>query len=71
MSSRSSPDLPAPAALAIHLDAGGKGFDNGLFRVIREHKDPELRAQHGPVAIEEPRVSRLVEPHGPGRPVDL
>lgn len=51
--------------------AGGKGFDNGLFRVIREHKDPGLRAQHGPVAIEEPRVSRLVEPHGPGRPVDL
>jgi len=51
--------------------ASGGGFDNGLFRVIREHKDPELRAQHGPVATEEPRVSRLVEPHGPGRPVDL
>jgi len=51
--------------------AAGGGFDNGLFRVIREHKDPALRATHGPVAIEEPRVSRLVEPHGPGRPVDL
>jgi len=50
--------------------AGGQGFDNGLFRVIREHKDPALRAAHGPVAIEEPRVSRLVEPHGPGRPID-
>ena len=50
--------------------ATGQGFDNGLFRVIREHKDPALRALHGPVAIEEPRVSRLVEPHGPGRPVD-
>jgi radical SAM protein with 4Fe4S-binding SPASM domain len=46
--------------------AAGGGFDNGLFRVIREHKDPELRAKHGPVAIEEPRVSRLAEPHGPG-----
>jgi hypothetical protein len=23
------------------------GFDNGLFRVIREHKDPELRARTG------------------------
>ncbi len=51
--------------------ATGKGFDNGLFRVIREHKDPALREQHGPVATEEPRVSRLVEPFGPGRPVDL
>jgi radical SAM protein with 4Fe4S-binding SPASM domain len=51
--------------------AGGQGFDNGLFRVVREHKDPALRAQHGPVATEEPRVSRLVDPHGPGRPVDL
>jgi radical SAM protein with 4Fe4S-binding SPASM domain len=46
--------------------AKGGGFDNGLFRVVREHKDPELRAQHGPVAIESPRVSRLVEPFGPG-----
>ncbi|MEZ4450065.1 MAG: radical SAM protein [Nannocystaceae bacterium] len=51
--------------------ATGGGFDNGLFRVIREPKDPEARAKRGPVAIEEPRVSRLVEPHGPGRPVDL
>ena len=51
--------------------APGVPFDNGLFRVIREHKDPELRAQHGPVHVEEPRVSRLVEPHGPGYPVTL
>ncbi|PCC75852.1 hypothetical protein [Nannocystis exedens] len=28
--------------------AGGKSFDNGLFRVIREHVDPELREKHGP-----------------------
>ncbi|MCA9662294.1 MAG: SPASM domain-containing protein, partial [Myxococcales bacterium] len=51
--------------------ASGGGFDNGLFRVIREAKDPARRAAEGPVAIEEPRVSRLVEPHGPGRPVEL
>ncbi len=50
--------------------AGGQSFDNGLFRVIREHKDPALRAAHGPVAIEEPRVSRLTEPFGPGWPVE-
>jgi radical SAM protein with 4Fe4S-binding SPASM domain len=51
--------------------AGGGGFDNGLFRVVREHKDPELRAQHGPVGVDEPRVSRTVEANGPGRPVAL
>ncbi|PRP95874.1 Antilisterial bacteriocin subtilosin biosynthesis protein AlbA [Enhygromyxa salina] len=50
---------------------GGKPFDNGLFRLIREHKDPELRARHGPVEITEPRISRLVEEMGPGRPIDL
>jgi radical SAM protein with 4Fe4S-binding SPASM domain len=51
--------------------APGKSFDNGLFRLIREHKDPTLRAAHGPVQIDEPRVSRAVEPTGPGYPVDL
>ena len=44
-------------------------FAAGLFRVIREHKDPALRAEHGPVQIDEPRVDRLVEPTGAGRPV--
>ncbi|MCA9637891.1 MAG: SPASM domain-containing protein, partial [Myxococcales bacterium] len=44
------------------------GFGTGLFRVIREPKDPEVRRQQGPVAIEDPRVSRLVAPRGPGRP---
>jgi len=45
-------------------------FDNGLFRIVREHKDPEARAQHGgPVHVEEPRVSRQIEPYGPGYPV--
>jgi len=43
-------------------------FGTALFRVVREHKDEALRATHGPVAIEEPRISRLVEPTGPGRP---
>jgi hypothetical protein len=28
--------------------ASGGGFDNGLFRVIREHKDPELRSTRIP-----------------------
>ncbi len=44
-------------------------FAAGLFRVVREHKDPELRAKHGPVHVDEPRVSRDIEPSGPGRPL--
>ena len=47
----------------------GIPFDNGLFRLIREHEDPELRAKHGPVDVCEPRVSRLVQEMGPGRPL--
>ena len=54
----------------VSAPTDGQPFDAGLFRVIRESNDPELRARSGPVAIEEPRVSRLVEPYGPGRPVD-
>lgn len=42
------------------------GFGTPLFRVVREHIDPELRAEHGPVATEEPRVSRLEQWEGPG-----
>jgi radical SAM protein with 4Fe4S-binding SPASM domain len=49
--------------------APGVPFDNGLFRLIREHADPNLRAEHGPLEITEPRVSRVVEPHGPGRAI--
>ncbi|HWB77743.1 MAG TPA: radical SAM protein [Nannocystaceae bacterium] len=49
--------------------ASGGGFDNGLFRVIREHIDPELRAREPIVSVDEPRVSRAIEPHGPGRPI--
>ncbi|MCA9648341.1 MAG: radical SAM protein [Myxococcales bacterium] len=49
--------------------APGLPFDNGLFRVIREPKDPQQRARTGPVHVDEPRVSRLVEEMGPGRPV--
>lgn len=51
--------------------AAGGGFDNGLFRVVREYADPALRALHGPVGSDEPRTSRTIDPHGPGRPVDL
>ncbi len=46
-------------------------FANALFRLIREPKDPQERARVGPVQIDEPRVSRVVEPYGPGRPVQL
>ncbi len=50
--------------------AAGGGFDNGLFRLIREHKDPARRRAEGPVEVVEPRVSRAVEPTGPGRPLE-
>ncbi len=53
----------------VSRSTDAKPFDNGLFRIIREHKDPAMRAEHGPVHVEEPRVSRMVEPYGPGRPV--
>jgi radical SAM protein with 4Fe4S-binding SPASM domain len=49
--------------------APGIPFDNGLWRLIREHADPRLRAEHGPLEITEPRVSRVHEPHGPGRAI--
>lgn len=49
----------------------GVPFDNGLFRLIVEHKDPAMREQHGPVEVVEPRTSRLVEQMGGGTPIDL
>jgi radical SAM protein with 4Fe4S-binding SPASM domain len=51
--------------------AAGGGFDNGLFRILREHLDPELRARHGVLEIDEPRCSRAIEPHGPGHTVTV
>jgi radical SAM protein with 4Fe4S-binding SPASM domain len=51
------------------VEAPPVAFGVGLFRVIREPRDPEARAAGGAVTIEEPRVSRLVEPRGPGRSV--
>ncbi len=51
--------------------SAGRGFDNGLFRVICEPLDEEERRLRGPVSVDEPRVSRLVEPTGPGYPVDV
>lgn len=45
-------------------------FANGLWQVVREPADPDERARTGPVAIERPRASRLVEPFGPGTEVD-
>ncbi len=44
-------------------------FANGLFRLIRESKDPEVRAKEGPVLVEEPRVDRRQEPFGAGTPI--
>lgn len=51
--------------------SAGRGFDNGLFRVLCEPLDPEERRLRGPVSVDEPRVSRLVEPTGAGYPVDV
>ena len=51
--------------------APGEPFDHGLFRLIREHKDPELRERLGPVHVDEPRSSRSDEPAGVGTPLVL
>ena len=53
------------------IPAKGVPFDNGLFRLICEYDDPERRAKEGPVSVTEPRISRLVEQMGPGRPIRL
>lgn len=45
-------------------------FANGLWRVIRESADPATAAREGPVAIEGPRSSRLIDPFGAGHEVD-
>jgi radical SAM protein with 4Fe4S-binding SPASM domain len=50
--------------------APATGFGTGLFRVVREAKDPAARASTAPV-IEGPRVSRAVEGWGPGREIEL
>jgi radical SAM protein with 4Fe4S-binding SPASM domain len=57
----------------IELVSKGPGlpFDHGLYRLIREPLDPQVREREGPVHVEEPRVDRTVERMGPGRPVDL
>jgi radical SAM protein with 4Fe4S-binding SPASM domain len=56
----------------IELVRKGPGvpFDHGLYRLIRESVDPEIREREGPVHVDEPRVDRTVERMGPGRPVD-
>ncbi|MEZ4451278.1 MAG: radical SAM protein [Nannocystaceae bacterium] len=51
--------------------SSGEPFDNSLFRVIREPKDPAIRAERGPVHVDEPRTARADEPFGPGTPVVL
>ena len=49
--------------------APGLPFDHGLYRIIRESNDPQRRRTEGPAQIDEPRVGRLVERMGPGRPI--
>jgi radical SAM protein with 4Fe4S-binding SPASM domain len=50
--------------------APGLPFDSGLWQVVRESADAVRRAAEGPVAIERPRVSRLVDRLGPGRDLE-
>jgi radical SAM protein with 4Fe4S-binding SPASM domain len=50
--------------------AGPGPFEHGLFRLVREHTDPALRAA-GPVQIDGPRTSRDVDPQGSGQPIDV
>ncbi|MBK8716348.1 MAG: radical SAM protein [Deltaproteobacteria bacterium] len=50
--------------------AGPEAFAHGLFRLIREHTDPALRAA-GPVQIDEPRTGRDRDPSGPGHTIEL
>ncbi|MCA9649088.1 MAG: radical SAM protein [Myxococcales bacterium] len=46
-------------------------FANGLWQVVREPIDEQERARRGPVAIERPRISRVVEPMGAGSEVPV
>lgn len=54
----------------IELVSKGPGvpFDHGLYRVITESLDPAQREANGPISVEEPRTTRVVDPMGPGRP---
>ncbi len=45
----------------------GEPFDHGLYRLITEALDPQVRAEQGPVEVVEPRTSRVEDPWGPGR----
>jgi radical SAM protein with 4Fe4S-binding SPASM domain len=49
----------------------GDPFDHGLYRIVREPVDEERRAREGAVQVDEPRVDRITEPMGPGRPVTV
>jgi radical SAM protein with 4Fe4S-binding SPASM domain len=49
--------------------SAGEPFDNGLFRIIREHADAALRELHGPLQIDEPRSARADDPWGIGVPI--
>ena len=49
--------------------AGEHAFAFGAFRLVREWADAERREREGPLEITEPRITRLVEEMGAGRPV--
>ena len=55
------------AAMLIYLNRTGY---NGLFRLIREPKDPARRDEPGATQVDEPRVDRCEEPLGPGRAIE-
>jgi radical SAM protein with 4Fe4S-binding SPASM domain len=46
-------------------------FANGLWQVVRESSDAAERERNGPVAIERPRTSRVVEEMGSGTEVPV
>lgn len=54
----------------VHAPETNEPFAMGRFRVVREHANAELRAQSGPVAIEEPRSDRIAHPRGRGEALD-
>ncbi len=44
-------------------------FGQGGFRLIREYADPRLRKRFGPLQIDRPRTTRVVDRWGTGQPV--
>ncbi len=49
--------------------APGLPFDHGYYRIVRESTCEETRDREGPIATDEPRVTRSVSFMGPGWPL--